>query len=51
MKLRHEGAPIDLHEMPPSMATGDALRSLIEPHLAQLRPGGHQNSYEYCADC
>ena len=38
MKLRHEGAPIDLHEMPPSMATGDALRSLIEPHLAKLGP-------------
>ncbi len=38
MRLRHEGAPIDLHEMPPSMAPGDALRSLIEPHLAPLRP-------------
>jgi type IV secretory pathway VirJ component len=38
MKVRHEGAPIDLHEMPPSMATGDALRSLIEPHLAKLGP-------------
>ncbi|MGB0061171.1 virulence factor family protein [Candidatus Binatus sp.] len=38
MKLRHEGAPIDLHEMQPSMATGDALRSLIEPHLATPRP-------------
>ena len=38
MKLRHEGAPIDLHEMPPSMATGDALRSLIEPHLAKPGP-------------
>ncbi len=38
MRLRHEGAPIDLHEMPPSMATGDASRSLIEPHLASLRP-------------
>jgi type IV secretory pathway VirJ component len=38
MRLRHEGAPIDLHEMPPGMATGDALRSLIEPHLAPLRP-------------
>ena len=37
MKLRHEGAPIDLHELPPRMATRDALRSLIEPHLA--RPG------------
>ena len=38
MKLRHEGAPIDLHEMPPSMATGDALRSLIEPYLAKPGP-------------
>ena len=38
VKLRHEGAPIDLHEMPPSMATGDALRSLIEPYLAKPGP-------------
>ena len=38
MRLRREGAPIDLHEMPPRMTTGDALRSLIEPHLAPLRP-------------
>ncbi|MGC2491681.1 virulence factor family protein [Candidatus Binatus sp.] len=38
MKLRHQGAPIDLHEMPLSMATGDALRSLIEPYLAKPRP-------------
>ncbi|MFZ0680047.1 virulence factor family protein [Candidatus Binatus sp.] len=38
MKLRHEGAPIDLHEMPPTMAMGDALRSLIEPYLAKPRP-------------
>jgi type IV secretory pathway VirJ component len=39
MKLRHEGAPIDLHEMPPGVTLGDAIRSLIEPHLATPRPG------------
>ncbi len=38
MRLRHDGAPIDLHEMPRSMTPGDALRELIEPHLAPLRP-------------
>jgi type IV secretory pathway VirJ component len=38
MKLRHEGAPIDFHEIPRGMATGDALRSFIEPHLATPRP-------------
>ena len=38
MKLRHEGAQIDLREMPPSMATGDALRSLIESYLAKPGP-------------
>lgn len=38
IKLRHEAAPIDLHQMPPSMATGDALRSYIEPYLAKPGP-------------
>ncbi len=38
MRLHREGAPIDLHELPPSMTTGDAPRSLIEPHLARSRP-------------
>ncbi len=38
MRLRHEGAPIDLHELPPSMTIGDALRSLIGPHLARPQP-------------
>jgi type IV secretory pathway VirJ component len=38
VKLRHEGAPIDLREMPPGVATGDALRSLIEPYLAKPGP-------------
>ncbi len=38
MRLRHEGAPIDLHEIPASVTSGDALRSLIEPHLAVPRP-------------
>ncbi len=38
MRLRHEGAPIDLHELPQGMTTGDALRSLIEPHLAKPQP-------------
>ncbi len=38
MKLRHEGAPIDLHEMRPGVTLGEALRSLTEPHLAKLGP-------------
>ena len=38
MRLRQEGAPFDLHEMPRGVTMGDAMRSLIEPHLAMLRP-------------
>jgi hypothetical protein len=38
MRLRHENAPIDLHEMPSGVTLDDALRSLIVPHLAPLRP-------------
>jgi type IV secretory pathway VirJ component len=38
MKLRHEGAPIDLHEIPPGMATDEVLRSFIQPYLAKPGP-------------
>lgn len=38
MRLRQEGAPFDLREMPPGMTAGDALRSLIEPNLGKPRP-------------
>lgn len=38
MKLRREGAPVDLQEIPPGVATSDALRSFIEPHLAKAGP-------------
>ena len=37
MRLRRQGAPFDLREMPRRMTAGDALRSLIEPHLAKPR--------------
>lgn len=33
LRLQREGAPIDLHEIPRSITSDDALRSLIEPHL------------------
>jgi pimeloyl-ACP methyl ester carboxylesterase len=36
--LHNEGAPVDLHELPRSVTAGDALRSLIELHLAKERP-------------
>jgi type IV secretory pathway VirJ component len=35
-RLRREGAPIELHEMAADVTAGDALRSMIEPHLAKL---------------
>ena len=38
LRLRHEGAPIDLHELPHSVTAGGALLSLIEPYLAKERP-------------
>ena len=38
MKLRHEGAPIDLRKLPPGVATGDVLRSFAEPYLEKPRP-------------
>jgi type IV secretory pathway VirJ component len=34
MKLRHENAPIELHEMPPGVTLDEAMRTLNEPHLA-----------------
>lgn len=37
-KLRRAGAPLDLHEIAANMTVGDALHSLIEPHLAIPRP-------------
>lgn len=35
-RLRREGAPIDVHEIGADVTAGDALRSMIEPHLAKL---------------
>ena len=35
MALRREGAPLELHEIAPDPSMGDALRTLIEPHLAK----------------
>ena len=36
LKLRREGAPIDVHEIAAGVTAGDALRSMIEPRLAKL---------------
>jgi type IV secretory pathway VirJ component len=38
MRLRREGAPLDIHEIAANVSVGDALRSMIEPHLAKLHP-------------
>ncbi|MGH7924220.1 MAG: virulence factor family protein [Candidatus Binatus sp.] len=38
MHLRREGAPFELHEIAANVAAGEALRSMIEPHLAKLHP-------------
>lgn len=38
MRLRREGAPFELHEIAANVSVGDALRSMIEPHLAKLHP-------------
>jgi len=38
MRLRHEGAPLDLHQIAAGVPAGEALRSMIEPHLAIPRP-------------
>jgi type IV secretory pathway VirJ component len=38
MRLRREGASFELHEIPANVSVGDALRSMIEPHLAKLHP-------------
>lgn len=38
IKLREDRAPIDLHFIPRAMTTGEALRSLIEPHLVIPKP-------------
>jgi type IV secretory pathway VirJ component len=37
MRLRREGAPLELHEIAAHVTAGDALRSMIEPHLATPR--------------
>jgi type IV secretory pathway VirJ component len=36
MTLRREGAPIDLREIAANVMPADALREMIEPHLAKL---------------
>jgi type IV secretory pathway VirJ component len=33
--LQHQGAPLQLHEIGSAESVGDALRTLIEPHLAK----------------
>jgi type IV secretory pathway VirJ component len=38
MRLRREGAPVDVHEIAASVSVGEALRSMIEPHLASFHP-------------
>jgi type IV secretory pathway VirJ component len=38
MRLHREGAPFELHEIAAGVAAGDALRAMIEPHLAKLHP-------------
>ncbi len=38
MRLHHQGAPIDLNEIAAGVTAGDALRSLIEPHLEMPKP-------------
>jgi type IV secretory pathway VirJ component len=38
LKLRREGAPLDLHEIAQHISAADALRSLIEPYLAKVPP-------------
>ena len=35
MALRRDGAPLELHEVGPDQSIGEALRTLIEPHLAK----------------
>ncbi len=38
LRLSHEGAPVDLHELPHSVRAVGALLSLIEPYLAKEQP-------------